>query len=184
MTIENPDESEVIETPTPVEPESPENDDELDPEVAPVPPENETPEQLKSRLAETEERNRKLWARLQREKTKGKPATPAVPAPKPAEPAKPASLTRDEAILIAKGFSEEELEKAKKIAEVENIPLTEVPTNDLFITWKTKREAEKKEQDAQLGVGRGARRTVKRTFSTPGLSDSEHKEMFKEKIGR
>jgi hypothetical protein len=184
MTTEDIVQPEDIETPAPVEPEVPENDDELDPEGVPVPPDQETPEQLKSRLAETEERNRKLWARLQREKTKGKPAAPAAPAAKPAEPAQPASLTRDEAILIAKGFSDEQLEKAKKIAAVENIPLTEVPNNDLYISWQTKRETEKKEQDAQLSAARGGRRSNKRTFGTAGLSDEEHKQMFQEKIGK
>jgi hypothetical protein len=99
------------------------------------------------------------------------------------KPAQPASLTRDEAILIAKGFSDEQLEKAKKIAAVENIPLTEVPNNDLYISWQTKRETEKKEQEAQLGVGRGGRRSNKKTFGTKGLTPDEHKELFKEKMG-
>src|ERR1043165_875407 len=149
---------EDIETPAPVEPEIPENDDELDPEVDPVPPENETPEQLKARLAASEEARKKLYARLQREKNKGKSApTPAAPTQTATAPAQPASLTRDEAIVIAKGFSEEELEYAKKVAALEGIKVTDAVTNDLFTSWKTKRDDAAKQAKAQLPASKGAR---------------------------
>lgn len=94
------------------------------------------------------------------------------------------ALSREEGILIAKGFSEDELEQAKKVATLEGIKLTEVPGNELFIAWKTKRDAEIKRQQAQLGASRGARTNVKKTLATPGLSDEDHKELFKERIGK
>lgn len=181
-----PDAPEVIETPAPVEtPEVEETDEELAPGEAGAPAEEETPEQLRQRLADSEEARRKLYARLQREKSKGKPAAPPAPAaPAAAAPSAPATgLSRDEAILIAQGLSVEELDKAKKIADLEGIALLDVPKNDLFTTWKEKRDKEAKTQAAQLGASRGSKGSVKKSFTTPGLSDEDHKALFKDKIG-
>ena len=183
MTSENIVPPEDIETPAPA-PEIDDENDDLEPEAPPAPPENETPEEKDARIAELETRNAKLYARIQRDKNKGKPATPAAPAAKPAEPAQPASLTRDEAIVIAKGFSEEELEYAKKVAALERIKVTDAVTHDLFTGWKTKRDTAAKEQKAQLPASRGAKSTVKKSFATPGLSPEEHKQMFQEKMGK
>lgn len=169
----------------PVDPVDPNEDDELDPEAAPVPPQNETPEQQAARFADLEERNRKLWARLQREKNKGKPATPPAPAaPQQPKPAAPDSLTRDEAIVIAKGYSEEELEQAKKVAALEGVKVTEAVNSDLFKDWKKRRDEAARQQNAQLPASRGSRATQKKSFSTPGLSDEEHKALFNERQGR
>jgi hypothetical protein len=107
----------------------------------------------------------------QKEESKDKPA------------AKPA-LSREEGILIAKGFSEEEVEYAQKVAELQKKPLTEAVTDDLFTAWKAKRDKDAKDKAAQLGTSRGGRSTVKKSFRTPGLSDDEHKEMFNERAGR
>jgi hypothetical protein len=174
--------------PAPVDPVVPpiddEEDDELEPEVPPAPPANETPEQKDARIAALADRNEKLWARLQREKNKGKPAAtaaPVTPAQPTADAAKPA-LSREEAILIAKGHSVEEVEYAQKVATLQNKPLLEAVNDDLFTTWKAKRDKETKDRAAQLGTSRGARASVKKTFSTKGLSDEEHKEMFQDKI--
>jgi hypothetical protein len=158
----------------PVDPN--ENDDELNPGNAGDPPADETPEQLKARLAESEQARKNLWARLQREKNK--PATPPAPTP----PAAPASLTRDEAIILAKGHSEEELEQAKKVAVLENCTPVQALEKDLFKDWKARRDADVKQQQAQLPASRGARATVKKSLNTPGLSDDEHKQLAKERL--
>lgn len=170
--------------PTPADPIEPEEDDEeLSPEADPVPPQDETPEQLKARLAASEEARKKLYARLQREKSKGKPATPPTAAPS-ATPATPTPLTRDEAIIIAKGYSEEELEQAKKVSVLENCTPVQALEKDLFKDWKTRRDKDETDRKAQLPTSRGGRSTVKKSFSTPGLSDEDHKQMFQDKLGR
>ena len=155
-------------------------DDALEPEVPEVAPPNETAAEKDARIARLEERNGKLWARLQRNKKTPAPVTPA-PAPKPAET--PTGLTRDEGILFSKGFEEAEVEHAQKVATLQGVKLTEAIKDPLFTTWKTNRDAEAKKQQAQLGTSKGARTTVKKTIDTPGLSDEEHKEMFKELTG-
>lgn len=155
-------------------------EDDLDEAEADEAPANETAEQLRARLAVSEDKRKRLFARLQREKNKPAPAKPA-PAPKKAET--PTGLSRDEAIVIAKGFNEDELEYANKVAALEGIKVTEAINNPLFKTWKASNDEAAKKQAAQLGTSKGARSTVKKTFDTPGLSDDDHKEMFKETIG-
>jgi hypothetical protein len=182
MTEENIVEQEDIETPAPAE-NIDQNEDDLEPEVVADPPQNETAEEKDARIAALTERNNKLYARLQREKNKGKPASPQAPAKK-AEPAQPASLTRDEAIAFAKGLSEEEVEQAKKVAVLEDCTLIQALDKNLFKDWKATRDKEVKAQQAQLPASRGSKSTVKKSFATAGLSDEEHKELFKEKIGK
>jgi hypothetical protein len=168
---------EDIETPAPaLEVE----DDALEPEVPEVAPPNETAAEKDARIARLEERNEKLWARLQRNKNKPAPVTPA-PAPKKAET--PTGLTRDEAILYAKGFDESEVEHAQKVATLQGVSLTEAVKDELFTTWKSNKEAAVKKEQAQLGTSKGARTTIKKSFETPGLSDDDHKAMFKEMSG-
>jgi hypothetical protein len=94
------------------------------------------------------------------------------------------ALSRDEAILIAKGLSVEEVEHAQKVAALQGTPLLEAVNDDLFTTWKSKRDDAVKDQRAQLGASRGGRSNVTKTFNTPGLSDDDHREMFNDKIGK
>lgn len=179
-------EPEDIETPAPVEPVEPEEDDEdLDPGEPGTPPANETPEQMQARIAQLEERNGKLWARIQR--NKGKPVIPAAPAPAAPAPAAPAaapSLSRDEAILFSKGLSEDEVEHAKKVSAVQGIKLTEAIVDPLYTAWKEQKNKDARAQAAQLPASKGARATVKKSFNTPGLSDEDHKALFNERMGR
>lgn len=111
-------------------------------------------------------------------------------SPKPAEaaqeskPAAPDSLSRDEAIVIAKGYSEEELEQAKKVAALEGCKVTEALDKDLFKDWKKRRDDAAKQQQAQLPALRGSKVTQKKSFSTPGLSDEDHKALFNERQGK
>ena len=154
-------------------------EDDLDEAEGTEPDATETAEQLQARLAISEDKRKRLFARLQREKNKPAPAKPA-----PAKKAEtPTGLTRDEGILFSKGFEEAEVEHAQKVATLQGVKLTEAIKDPLFTTWKTNRDAEVKKQQAQLGTSKGARTTVKKTIDTPGLSDEEHKEMFKELTG-
>lgn len=143
-----------------------------------------TVEELKEQLRISEEKRDKLYARLKRQDKDDDGSEKTRQTAKKDEASQPASLTRDEAIVIAKGFSEEELEHAKKVAVLENCTPVQALDNDLFKDWKAKRDKVAKEQAAQLPASKGARATVKKSLSTPGLSDEEHKQLAKEKLGR
>jgi hypothetical protein len=144
---------------------------------------------LEAENADLKTKNAQLFERLQKAKglvkqpdgTWAKPAVTA-PAPKPAETA-PTGLTREEGILFSKGFDEAEVEHAQKVATLQGVKLTEAIKDPLFTTWKSNKDADVKKQQAQLGTSKGARTTVKKSLDTPGLSDEDHKELFKEMIG-
>lgn len=158
--------------------------DALNPTNLPPPPVNETPEEMQARLAALQESNERLWGWNQR--LRKKPATVVKPpvAPAPAAPAATSSLSRDEAILIARGLSEEEVEYAKKVATLQVVKVTDAVNDDLFKTWKTKKDKEAKDAEASLPPSRGARSTLKKTFNTPGLTPEAHKELFNERLGK
>ncbi len=181
------DEPEVIETPAPA-PEDIEEEDDLEPEVPGEAPPNETPEQKDARIAELTERNGKLYARIQRMKGKNANPAPANPAPAapvaPAAPAETPGLTREEGILFARGFSEAEVEQAKKVATLQGVKLTDAVNDPLFTTWKGIEDKKAKDAKAQLPASRGGKPITKKTIGSPGLSDADHQELWKEKYGR
>jgi hypothetical protein len=172
--------------PASVPPVDDESDDELDPGADGTPPADETPEQKDARIAALEERNGKLWARLQR--AKSKPAPPAAPAPaapaSAAPAAAPAPLTREESILFSQGFTEAQVEQAKKVATLQNLKLTDAVNDPLFTTWKAIEDKKAKDAAAQLPASRGGRPATRKSFATKGLSDEDHKELFNEKVGK
>ena len=129
--------------------------------------------------------NKKLFARLKRQESKDGGASSATQKTETAteKTETPTGLTRDEAILFAKGFDEAEVEHAQKVATLQGVKLTDAVKDPLFTTWKSNKEAEAKRVQAQLGTSKGARTTVKKTLDTPGLSDEDHKAMFQELIG-
>lgn len=103
------------------------------------------------------------------------------------------SLTsdRDEAFLISvfgsKGLGYDEiteyLEKAKKIATLEGVPLAKAIETDFFKIFDKSYQDDKKAQKAQLSASKGSGSSVaKKSFSTPNLSDAEFNEMLKKQV--
>lgn len=85
--------------------------------------------------------------------------------------------------LYAKGFDDEQVSKAQKIAAIEGIPLDQAVSTELFVAWNTKRDEDLKAQKAQLRASNGSRVAVKKDLKTPGLTPEEHKALYKEKYG-
>lgn len=139
--------------------------------------------ELESKLKASEEAREKLYARLKREGSKDGEASKADKTEQKADTAAPA-LSREEGILFSKGFSEEEVEQAKKVATLQGVKLIEAVNDDLFTGWKAKRDKEVKDRAAQLGPSKGGKPTTKKTFTTSGLSEEDHKALFNEKLGR
>lgn len=95
------------------------------------------------------------------------------------------TLTREEAILFAKGFSEEAVEKLNQVAKATGKTLTEAQNDELFTAWQEKKEAEAKAEKARLGASKSSGSAKSSTgFTTPGLSAEEHKKLWKETMGR
>lgn len=98
---------------------------------------------------------------------------------------------RDESFLISvfgsKGLGYDEinvyLEKAKKIATLEGVPLAKAIETDFFKVFDKSYQDEKKAQNAQLSASKGSGSSVaKKSFNTPNLSDAEFNEMLKKQI--
>ena len=89
-------------------------------------------------------------------------------------------LTRDEGILLARGFDDELLAQAHKIAKGAGISLLEAVKDPLFIAFEEKQKAEKKKQKAQLGASNGSGKSApKQAPKDP----EEHKKFWKEQMG-
>lgn len=100
----------------------------------------------------------------------------------------PSALTEEaveEKILRANGLDSESVSQLKKIARLNNSSLLDAQNDPIYIAWK-KNDQEAKEKAAnRLGASKGSS-TVKpkKDFQTPGLTDEEHKEMWKRNEGR
>lgn len=103
----------------------------------------------------------------------------------PAKASESNGLTREEAILFAKGLSQEQVDKAVSIAKLEGVNPLVAAESDYFQFWKTEQEKKAEAENTQLGASRGsAKIKPKKDFDTPGLTPEEHKALWKEKMGR
>lgn len=142
----------------------------------------ETTEEVVTEPDETEklkQTNARLYARLKKAeealKAKGEQPKDSSQVPNP-------SISREEVILIAKGYNEQELEVAQGIAKGFGIPLTEAVNHEMFVTYKEKKDKETKSEKAKLGASNssGSRRDDK---VKPDMSVEDHKELWKKAVG-
>jgi len=80
-------------------------------------------------------------------------------------------LTRDEAVLLAKGYDEEDLAKLNMLANGKK--LTEVANDEMFIAWKEKKDEKLKVAKAQLGSSKSL--TTKTSKPVSEMTPEEHK---------
>lgn len=80
-------------------------------------------------------------------------------------------LTREEAILLAKGYDEEDLTRLNMLANGKK--LTEVVNDEMFIAWKESKDAKAKASKAQLGSSKSS--TSKTSKPLSEMSRDEHK---------
>lgn len=150
-------------------------------------------EALKEQLEREREARRQLTARAKKTEAELK-SLKVSQAPK-TESQSPTQLKNtnnalteddiDARVLRLQGMSEEMLTKLKTVAKATGKTLIEAQSDDIFIAIKEKVEAEEKAAKAKLGASKGSG-TVKKgkDFSSPGLSDEEHKALWREKNGR
>ena len=88
----------------------------------------------------------------------------------------PTGLTREEAILFAKGLTEEDIDLAAKIAKVNGVSLVKATEDEYFQAKLEARQQEIRSRGAKLGASTGG------GFNVPtNLSDEEH-EAYARKI--
>jgi hypothetical protein len=89
----------------------------------------------------------------------------------------------DELKLIARGLSDEEIDKAKVVAKGLGISLPEAIKDPLFLSYQTTLKEEKRKEKAKLGASKGSGESQDSTLVKPGMSDDEHKQAFNKVMG-
>lgn len=95
------------------------------------------------------------------------------------------SETVETTILKAQGLPDDEIAYLKKLATLNGTSIIEAQSDDIFKSFKANKEAQEKQANAKLGASRGSGSVKKeKTFTTKGLSDEDHKEMWRQSQGR
>lgn len=84
-------------------------------------------------------------------------------------------------VLKSIGTPDDEIEYLKKIAKVNGTSLIDAKQDDLYKAYVSKKQEEEKAQKAALGASRGAGK--KEVQKTTGLTQEEHKELWKKATG-
>ena len=82
-------------------------------------------------------------------------------------------------------MSDELLTELVALSKVRGKSLLDTQSDPLFIALKESKEAEAKSAKAKLGASKGSGSVkTEKGFDTPGLTEEEHKEMWKKSQGR
>lgn len=98
--------------------------------------------------------------------------------------AEDAPLSREDAILYAKGKTDAQVAYASKVAELEGISKVEALENPLYVAWEDKQEQDATNSKAQLGASRGSVPHSEKTFADVAGDDKAHRALFNEKFGQ
>ena len=133
-------------------------------------------------VAKLQETNKKLYARLKALEGKVKATPKQVTPPKQETLKEEQYLTREEAILIAKGYEDGELAKLKAIAKGSNCSLLDATKDEMFVVWKEKQEVENKKSKSQLGASKGSG-SVRAEKSVSDMTEAEHEAYVSKMFG-
>lgn len=140
--------------------------------------ENEQVENDSEELRKLRSENAKLVEIIKRRKEREAQAKPTQTQTisKPSN-----SITRDEAVLFAQGFSEEDVDYLNVVAKGTGLPLKEAKEHPIFSAYLEKLESEKRNKKASMGASKGS--TIKKPVVMSGLSKEEHLKIWREKNG-
>ena len=126
-----------------------------------------------------QEKNKNLFARAKKAETELKKLKTAKKDGSSTEEAEDTPyLTKDEAVLIAKGMELEEMDKLKVIQKGMGGTLKEAYDSDLYQSHIKQKEAEDKRKKAQLGTS-GKSGTEDEGFNKPNMTEEEHRALWK-----
>jgi hypothetical protein len=135
-------------------------------------------------VAKLQEINKKLFARAKAAEAKLKTVAPKaeVPPTKKEINSNEQYLTREEAILIAKGYEESEIAKLQAIAKGNGCSLLDATKDEMFVVWKEKVVAENKKSKSQLGASKGSG-SVRTEKSVAEMTPAEHEAYVMKMLG-
>ena len=132
-------------------------------------------------LSRLRSENAKLVEIIKRRKARDATSTQDTPPEKKDINKNSSQLSRDEAILIAQGFSEEDLEQLNLVAKGAGISLREAKEHPLFTAYADAQETAKKAKKATMGTSKGS--ATKKTADIGAMSEEDHKKAWLDKIG-
>lgn len=132
-------------------------------------------EVLQAQINKLKRTNAQLYSRYKEVKEK-KPVE-AVKASK-----SNSSLTREEAILFAKGYTEEEVNLAVKLAKVNGVNALVAAEDDYFKTVVEKRQKKEQSAKASLGASSGGNKFVPKPVGQ--MSEEAHQKYFHEVMSK
>lgn len=84
-------------------------------------------------------------------------------------------------ILQAQGMDKELLEEAKILAKLRNKSILEIQNDPILVAMKEEKEKAIKAQKAKLGASKSSSQAkAEKAITSPGLSDEEHKALWRE----
>lgn len=90
----------------------------------------------------------------------------------------------DELKLIARGLSDEEIDKAKVIAKGLGVSLPEAIKDPLFTIFQSDLKEKERREKARLGASKGSGESADSALIKQGMSREEHEEAFKKVMGQ
>lgn len=140
---------------------------------------------LKEQLEQAREAKRQILARAKNAEAKLKSMSSQTTQsePKPNQPINNPVMTAEDVevrILKTQKVSDDEIAYLKKIAAINGCSVIEAMEDEVYLNFKEKKEASEKSEKARLGVSRGSSSVRKeKEISQPGLTDADHKELWK-----
>lgn len=89
----------------------------------------------------------------------------------------------EELKLIARGLSDEVIEKAKIIAKGNGISLQDALKDEMLIAFQAQVAERKKKEDAKLGASKGSGESQEESGIKPDMTRDEHMKVFKKVMG-
>lgn len=144
---------------------------------------------LREQLEQAREAKRQILARAKNAEAKLKSMSSQTTQsqPKPSQPINNILTTEDVEVRILKAqkASDDEIVMLKKIAAVNGTSIIEAQSDEMFISFKERKEEQEKADKAKLGASRGSGSVKKeKDVSSAGLSDAEHKELWRQSMGK
>lgn len=138
----------------------------------------EDTEAIKASLADALKAKAELTARAKKAEQELKDLKAKPQDNKPNDP-----QLSDELKLIARGLSDEAIEKAKLVAKGKGIPLLEAIKDPDFLIIKANLDEIEKRERAKLGASHGSGESEDDTLIKPDMTREEHMKAFKKVMG-
>lgn len=153
--------------------------EELETEVALEQEQTEESELDNEELIKLRSENKKLTEIIKRRKEREAQNATSSDTEQPIN--QTSGLTREEAIFIASGYTEDDLNYLNVVAKGTGLPIKEAKEHPLFETYLQKVEADKKAKRAKLGASKGS--STQKPVELAGMTPEEHKKYWASRMG-